>query len=533
MESSYLIIASNASTDIYPNNTLVHFKNELPHEIDTTDFKIALQSISLDNKYGTVPNYILGTENHFLLLAQEDSDPIATYNVTDFTLSSGTFAKEINNFFKPFHPLGTHENDLKVLVKVIQKKIVIIVNHGILLVSKNMNRWLAFEGDNISYGGDEYTALMAIMSKKHFVSKNNFPTTTLRGPKILKVQLSEMQQSVSQVTYVQDLATIYTHTSKANYPMYNVCKRKEYFDLNTNRLTKLQIRLVDEENYPLHLGSGQPTFIKLQLKKFPMETFVLRLSSLESSEIYTDNTSSSFRIQLQQPIDIQRSWEVALSSIFLPSVIDLGHFLTSEKFYIEISTNNGTDYTSLELNKLKKYTQSDLVVHVKDSLSQKYGDDSEPFTIFEEGSNIIVVQTIPNVKIRVSGLLTYILGKAATPDVKEYFDVNTTLGVRQLMGRANFKKLYPHVVLVYCNFIVPIVVGNSFGQVIQIIPYFNEDAEEIGVFKYEAEHLDFHPLAMNNKMLLQFEMRSSTGELIPFAEKNAEILINLVFREKK
>jgi len=77
------------------------------------------------------------------------------------------------------------------------------------------------------------------------------------------------------------------------------------------------------------------------------------------------------------------------------------------------------------------------------------------------------------------------------------------------------------------------VVGNTFARVLQLIPYFdNSEKNADGLMKYEAQHLDFLPLGMNDQTTLQFEMRNSNGDLVSFANETTEILLTLVFREK-
>jgi hypothetical protein len=50
--------------------------------------------------------------------------------------------------------------------------------------------------------------------------------------------------------------------------------------------------------------------------------------------------------------------------------------------------------------------------------------------------------------------------------------------------------------------------------------------------KYEAPHLEFLPMTMNDRSTLRFEMRNSSGDLFNFLDSSIEILLTLVFREK-
>jgi hypothetical protein len=77
------------------------------------------------------------------------------------------------------------------------------------------------------------------------------------------------------------------------------------------------------------------------------------------------------------------------------------------------------------------------------------------------------------------------------------------------------------------------VVGHDFAKVLQMIPYFGSDSDGATIMKYEAQHLDFLPMSTNDPTTLQFEMRNSAGDYIRFDNDDAEILLSLVFREKR
>jgi hypothetical protein len=520
-------MTSNASTDLYTENTLTEFKNELPRDFQVEGYKIALQSLYLDNKFGNIPNSILGTKNHFLLFVHnvqvKHPLPSTTCSITDYVMSITSFANTVR------HCLVSDETRKNFEIGVInaKKRLQITLRNSFLLIHPEVNKYLDFSGESVKYNGLEYTKLD---SRKHntYLSHIDFPTKAVR-PSLIKVQLKEMCQNLSGLKQVQDLAIIKVHP-RNQYPIYNVCKRKEYFNLNCTRLTTLSARLVDEDNYPLQLSSGQPTFLKLQFKKFPMKSFVLRLSSLESSEVFSDNTSSSFRIQLREPLQCC-SWDVALSSIYLPAKTDIGEPLTAENFHIEIPTVDGV--IRLALHNLQDFTAEGLVKHLQSKLSIAFeGDPNPPLVVDleDEGSDKIYLYFHENITIKLSGMLAYLLNSAASP--REPVSIVGKNRIRHLAGTPNFKKLHPHLILVYCNFITPIVVGSEFGTVLQMVPYYDSDSGGATIMKYEAQHLDFLPMTMNDPTTLQFEMRNSAGDSIRFQNEDTEILLTLVFREK-
>ena len=523
-----MLLASNASTDLHPKNTLVNFENELPGEINAIGFKIALQSISVDSKFGNIPNAVLGTSNHFLLFTDNNhvnigAAPSSLYNITDFTLSPATFARNVTKALSNTTTAGR----LRVLIGSATRVVQFAMKNCVLLIHSEVNKMLnMFGAETFMYQGEKYTMLNSAAATRNFYSVSELPRTKII-PKIIKVQLQQMCQHLSNVKLVQDLAIIRVKPTDV-YPFYNVCKRKEYFDLVTGRLTTLAIRLVDENNYPLQLGTGQPTFVKLQLKKFPMDSTVLRLSSLESADVFQDNKSSSFRIQLQQPLACQ-DWDVALSSIYLPSTPNIGHLLTANNFYIELPTSGGLQ--RLSLHGLRDFTTEGFVTHFTATVAAAFPNTPPPVKLIVEGREIHVECSV-DTTVNISTMLAYLLSKNPSPDEPAFLPLKLDSSGKKYFGAIDFKKLHPQIILLYCNFVQPLVVGNTFGQVLQMIPYYNSGIDGGDVYKYEAQHLDFTAMSMNDRATLQFEMRNSGGDLIQFENDSAEILLTLVFREK-
>lgn len=525
MESFYVVGVSNGSMDLHPTNTLTNFKNELQQGLNVTGYKIALQSLSLDNKYGNIPRGILSTKNHFLLFVYGvqtagQLSPNAVCNITDSTMSATSFVKYVNR------KLGAGVMSTRFRMTATSKGLQITLSKCDLLLHSEINKCFNFPGETFLRGGEKYVLLKSFDVDRIINSRNIFPFEK-NYPKLIKVRLEEMCQNLSQVKLSQDLAIIKVEPKKV-YPVYNVCKRKEYFNLNCNRLTSLSVQLVDENNRPLQLLSGQPTFVKLQLKKFPMSSQVLRLSSFESTDIFPDNTNSSFRIMLQQPLDCC-NWDVALSSIYLPSKTNAATLLTEDNCYVMLP--DGGRWKKILLHELKTFTDEGFAAHFTSKVAAAFPSQTPPISITLEGAKLHLTSTV-NVKIRLSGMLTYLLDKAISPTEPAFWPIECEKNVKQSLGKLDFKKLHPHVVLLYCNFITPLAVADTFGQVLQMIPYYNSDAAGDSLMKYEAQHLDFIQLAMNDKTTLHFEMRNSSGDLIIFQDPEEEILLTLVFRER-
>lgn len=537
MESFYMTMISNASTDLYSQNSLVSFKNELPKTINVEGLKIALQEIHIDNKFGNIPNAVLAAKKQFLLfLKGEDGQwetlPFATCDISDFFMSIQKLAAFLNEKLNTRSTTNAYR--FRAMVSDSKTKLHIILTNATLLVHVDVQGWMNinFHPQTLTqtYDGNTYVILSSD-------NQRNFMSTAICGagdkilPKMIKVQLEEMQQNLSGVNLVQDLALF--PVSQKQYPIDIVCKRKEYFDFNCSNLTQLTARLVDENNHPLHLGNGQPTFLKLQCKRFAMKSFVLRLSSLESNSVFSNNKTNNFKIRLQETFDIN-SWDVALASIYLPTNINISRLLNRDNFYLEIK-QAGSDTVRISLHELKDFTAEGFVNHANKKLVEAFANPRPILKFIEEEStgNKISIRLTENVELKFSGLLAYLIHyatRATSPT--EAVAVNTRIDETLYLGTLNFQRLHPHLIFLYCNFITPVVIGNTYGQVLQMIPFYNSKENGAELMKFEAQHLDFLPMTMNDPTTLHFEMIDHSGEHVQFENNNQEVLLTLVFRKK-
>lgn len=515
-----MLLTSNASTDIHTNNNLNTFQNNLPQEINVHGYKVSLQSLSLDNKPGNVPNNVLGSKNHFRLYSTQTpsvNNLLAECDISDLTVTPLELSRILNLRLM---------TDRGFTSKVQGKSIEVTLSKNItLLVSKYVSRWLNFTaGVEIQYEGDSFTALQAPETAEKIFTSAEI-TTTSKHPRIIKVRLEEVQQNLSSVKQVQDLALVVVKEPVA-YPFYHVCRRKEYFALRDAKISNLSFSLLDEDNFPIQLGSGQATFIKIQFKKFPMDSLVLRLSSLESQHIFSDNASNSFRIQLQEPLDLRQNWEVALSSVFLPNAINYTSLLAPNDYFFGFGS--GENFKKLDLNDVLEKTSNEIAQECNTRIQTLFAPTNPPINFTTDRDDNLFLKCNITCMITISGMLGYLLSKSTMVD--EVVKWSLTKDKNYNFGKIDLNKMRPHIILMYCNFIQPIVVGHTFGQVLQMIPYYNSG--EASILKYEAQHLDFISLSMNDKSVLHFELRDSRGELIPFKETDTEILLTLVFRKK-
>lgn len=361
---------------------------------------------------------------------------------------------------------------------------------------------------------------------------NKFQSGTT--PKLIKVQLDEIQPCLSGRGFHKDIALI-SGSELSTAPFHYTVKHKEYFDLNEPTLKQLSVTLADQDNKQLQLKDGHATVIIFKLKTLPMASKILRLSSTHSSELFPSNTLSSFRVMLQEPLSYSTPSEVALSSLFLPSVDintkqiidDAGGIRIKMRIEKDVSTPTGVkkrwDETAFDFTDLSEYSLSNIMETWMSKL-----DASSPLKIVKE-DNLYQLLADVDMTIQMSRMCAYLFGltdKSKGPEI--FFPIEQ--GKKSTRLRA-FKpeKCHPAVIMVHCNFVAPSMLGSDMSRVLKVLPFANNLKTE----KLESLHYEFFPLNLTDNNLLHFELRDAAGNFIPFVENTeAEVLVNLIFRQK-
>ena len=87
------------------------------------------------------------------------------------------------------------------------------------------------------------------------------------------------------------------------------------------------------------------------------------------------------------------------------------------------------------------------------------------------------------------------------------------------------RKVFPHSIILYANFIAPIIAGNTYGRILKMFTY-NQTTHK--TLFYEPENLEYEKVEDAILSNLHFELRSSSGQIIPFQDVGTSI--NIVFR---
>jgi hypothetical protein len=544
MTSFNIILKSNASSDIFCDNNASDFTNVFPRNIKLNDskWKIALQSISLGTNFTNVPANILSLEIPHLLIwtgssYQDGKPPAWNLKIENqfYTMSSLAeyltrksplfFVKEADGTI-PWIKYHIGKNDANFLF--IDKEFCTIGIHP------NLCEWIGIKRPQTEVTTFDYSLGeifspykdFIIFHKEKSISSSKKELGTANIPKLIKVELPDLKTHLNGQSYHSHLSLIpYQH--KPHDPIfYKVVKRKEYFNLKNSNLSSLSVRLTDENNKVLEIFSEQPTLLHIIAKKMPLTSFILRLNSSDSDDIFQDNSCSNFRIQLEKPIDLSKAhWEVALTSIIFPSQIDMKDMLTKENFWIEFISCNSWD-----VNRRVYFDKENIrdLKTLKEAINRKakevlaiYGD---PIFVFDYSfDKKSVIRCFKPITFTMSNLLNYVIGRDNLKDNAVIVEQpKSIISSREV----NLERCKPNTIFLHSDFISPTIVGDKYEKIIKMIPMNNANS-------FECQHLDFLNVTTNNLSVIQFRMTDERGNNIAF-DKNVynDVILNLVFQKK-
>ena len=519
--SRYFVVRSGSNLSISPQNTCSKFCNTfLTPPLIEQKSQFAIQSIFLDSRFGNIPLQILHSQKHFFVFVAQVNgtfDLIDTVKIINIKYSHKELASHLNT------QLNNREKCQFVLNR---KKIDVHLTNCVLLVNPAVANFFGFaiDGEREQFENNDYLSYPSIGRRRVILGHNRFQTESII-PKCIKVNVEEMKSNLEPFVNRQVMCIISCdQQSLRKNPLHYVVTKKEYFPIKTPTLQNLHLKLTDENNLPLLLLPGEDTIIKFKIKEIMFNSYILRLSSNESTTVFNQNTNANFRIQLSQPLNTRRrEMEVALSSAYLPSEVD-NHQIFSNNAEMWFSVTTGL----ADAENVTKYFLSDIEGQVDPEKILNYLR-----LILEGKENVSEVVSIDfedtigfNCKETFSLELSPKFGRLVNRhNLTLFFERKESY----TFGKINMASCYPQIIFLCCNFITPTSVGDKTIRLLKMIPFTHNDNNT--TVKYEPHHLDFFPLAKNDSNLLHFELTDSQGKPIIFRNVNEEVMINLIFRD--
>ena len=271
-----------------------------------------------------------------------------------------------------------------------------------------------------------------------------------------------------------------------------------------------------------------------------MSSFIVELVSSASSEIYPQNSLSAFTNFLPEQLNLEGDWEVALLEISYPSLINN---VTSGKFwYIHKNdkyqkTNNYVTQKDLEqfipcrIEPGLYQSTDQILIALNENLKKNWKGNKKNFNL-----NWSVNQ--------VSRKIDFELPHKDSLLVLGSPDLSAILGfpVNYCLDNTVTKSVFPtdilrfHSIMVYTDIIEYSVIGDTKAPILRGFPFEQRlSHDRISVTKVlnnsRFDNLQYRRLLKNSIHSIRIELRSQTGELIPFLSVGVTRL-TLVFRQR-
>jgi hypothetical protein len=589
---------SNGSPNIFPKNTLTSFGNQFPffydYGIASSDYKlqVAVDAIGFSLKFNQhfLPDPMV---NPCIILEYEVERKKESkgYILKNNILEQGSFAdideyfkeQNKNNLFKRSYKYIHFENSVLNTenINTLFKNVEDILQVSFKSETNTIQLKFHYKNVNVYFNSLLFPFIKVSAPKltidqvptmdinnntyELYSCKQNFPILidlngvfSLNLPKIIKVKCKNIRDQIFNNAHEKDLLVFcpeiqqqqQQQQQKTNY-FFHEFESRTYCTFENTILDHITFDLVNEFNEPLHLDTGIPTLLKLDIiaMEKSKKSFNIRIASDSLNR-------SNFTIRLPQTLHFNEHWHVSLSSINLPNTFNT--FSTTDEHLTIIfkyqtggfkwgSQNIFVSDGKLEFQIPNKvYSKSELIDLINlflqnNELNIHIGEITE---VTPAGQH----KTTTKLTLRSHGLLGFplqfleLFGKcnqetSVNPDGYVYFfhghqaieDVNpqASISVYEFDGPVNIDFFKPGYIMLYSDCIKPIAVSGIYMNIMKIFP-----TSPLNIPYVIKEFKNIEYLALNNYEIkeLNFQLRNHAGELISFDKENPNpVILNLHF----
>ena len=536
--SEFCVLAvSNASTDVHGENSTTNFTNIFPHSLTLRgNWQVALQTISFTNNLTNLPSAAInGSPDHILISPGKAS--------THETLL------KINIFRKFYTPQSLNSYLQLVTTSAIDKvfstrldeknQLNLVLDACIVFIQETICLWLKIDvGDRPrrQYGRDWYIEFDARKNNLILNSETDSYGED-KVPSFVKLHLKEMKPTLSGSGFHQDIAVIPYKQPEADQQLFFYeASQKEYYKLSDENLQSLTLKLCEENNEELKLISGQPTFVKLKFRNMDSSgSFQVRLSSQDSSNIFPENTSSNFRVQLPRELMLDRNnWEVALTTFNYPAKIDHTVFLTPKDFWLRIVFNSqepNWQSTTFNFERTELVSGTTIASAISNKVAAKYGENVLKASILIGGR--MQFETFARaVTLHMSPLFARVIGDVVVSPPQKFHEGTIQKSSKaSLPGNVNLSCCLPQNVLLHCDIVSPTITGGKYCNVLKLVP-ISLGKRERNFTSYVSQHLDFVDVASDRVQNIEFRVQTADGDQVQFSDPTAPSYVTIMFRRK-
>jgi len=505
MEKSefYITLLSNASYDIFPDNSIYHFTNVLKNELylpPSEKWQVCLRSISVAS--------VLDSE---VQIRMHKGVKEAEQMFHNTTLKAKTFMSKNN--------ANQTSADRRQVVETLYKSFQDLLEKKNALFNKR-NR-LFIECNEISHKFGTSKVLSSFLIPVNDDSGSGFIT--------------------------------YEPTTE------------EYFDLISPTINSFSIQIHNNDR-DLTSNAAQPTIIGLKFKKMEKETMEYHTMNVTNDSDNQTSFLTAFPDRLVKD-GKQNSWEMAITRIGLVPLFQMypkgvfnvfivqnyddkldaltntnwDTFMRAQEAYGNIQNAQFTykqDATwSTQVEALRDYLthicrQLSWVLDLKtvnNRISITFYKKNVPTskTTKDELLLVLPIEMLTVLGLDVAGVIYKDGYGALHAKLKKKIT-----GIRDM----NTDVLQPKNLLIYTDCVRSSLIGNVYGQYLTNIPVIlTEHQDDITTFpylNYEPKNLEFHPITSSDMNNVRFTIYKSNGEEAEFSINNIRLFMSLLFRRK-
>lgn len=355
-------------------------------------------------------------------------------------------------------------------------------------------------------------------------TSNKLRKMKIQIPRVIKIICPQSEPVITSNGYKNILNMFTVSTEQLLNTYVHIDFSKHIFTrLNTNQINNLHVSFVNENNQPLRLYRGVPTFVKLQLKKHQenMEMFPIFIDSLPTN-IHKNNTASRFKIQLPQSVDYGK-WKMAVNSISFKNDFLIMNELNL-KFAMEYGNNNATKVKKQFVTPPELRTHNEIIEwflsEISDVITGQQTENGQIMLTFKKKAKLVIEK---NLSLLLGGI-KFIHDKQVISKLKN--------GVFLMPTKPKEIQLFPHQLFLYSDIVEPSILGGVHEPLVKIIPVnppFNTKNYES--ISYHGENLQYISLRAGNiPQTLDFTLRSTTNSEVEFCNPLEPIFITLLFQ---
>lgn len=327
----------------------------------------------------------------------------------------------------------------------------------------------------------------------------------------MKIKCDNIRAQFFNNTHSKDIEVIKPNFVDINSHYFHEFTNPIYVPLLNTTLRDLTFELTDEFDHKLKLDEGIATILQLSFKRMTSinKSFSIRLTPMLNEN---NNTINQFTNILPSTLNLNENWRVGLKEISFPSNIKT--FPNDNNEIIVTLMDEAMNYIPLSKYHCKipnqKYDATTLVKTLNDRVARH---NSISFLITD---NVLSVISKENCEIEISYNIAKILSLDFTTTSPDYAKIKLIKHKRINIGnKINWILFRPAYLMVYSELVKQSLISSAYTDILRVVPITKEE-KDIEYQSIEFQNVEYRELANNIVNIIKIEIRSHSGELVPF-----------------